>query len=367
MSEMDVKLGPVTTKMKVAGYNKELPTEEILAAISRRAVFHTGWMPPGVRMISQAGERIQVVIERPPDINLVWWGDREGDPNARLYELAQPWRIIIADFRKEQLLGARLFYSPEPLLRPDQQLFHSNLPNTNCQGYQGNAVGWQCLYLTDGDRFESLHEGIVRVIERSSGAEAYNNRNMDSTDGPRFYKKMNKPRYTWDPITWENRTKEEGVNWTLDEGLWIPVEVASIDEQEAHIAGGFPLTVAAAVEGGYAPYYRQPKDPKLYTTTRQGKYSEELFKEMITQPFNSGGRPFSKASRLLDRDELGEEEPCVLCDTPTTVTRAGHFICTNCKNNHRCCVVCGRELETNKHFQGLKRTCNDCANLQAVK
>lgn len=365
--KLNVQFTPDKTKITQGGYDKTFDTGHILSAISKRAVFHTGLLPPGVRMISQAGERTQVVIERPPGINLVWWGRSEGDVNAKLYELAQPFQIILADFRKETLLGARLFYSPRPLMDPDQQLYHANVPNLNCRGYQGTGVGWQCLYLRGEDKYESLHEAVVSIIERSSGAEAYNDNNMSGTDGPRFYKSMNKPRMTWDPAYWEQKSHDDGVEWTLDDDLWIPIEVAGIDDQQCHVTGGEPLTLAMAVEGGYAPYYREPKDPKLYTTTRQGEYSPELFEQMISQPITSGGRPWSSRSRLLDRAEhTVTPEPCVLCATDTPHTRAGHFICEDCQSTHRCCTDCGREL-TEEYFHGPARVCNDCKSMRALK
>ena len=158
-----------------------------------------------------------------------------------------------------QLLGARTFYSPYPITSGSQQLYHVNLPNINCKGYRGNGVGWICLYQNEDWSALPLNERILRFIERCSGVETYNDGNMSETDGPRFYQENSKPEYVTNPVAWQQKSEEEGFEWTLDPDLWIPVLVESMDSQGSHKPGGQPLTLADAIVGDYKAYYYDEK------------------------------------------------------------------------------------------------------------
>jgi len=216
-------------------HTKEVPANKFFSQMANYVPFDTGLLPPGLRSYTQTGDESQIVIVCPPGINYINWGAKENDPNCKTYLLAQPWRVLIVDMVHGDLLGARMFYSPSPVTSIDQPLYHQNVPNLNCQGYGGTAVGWVCLYHTESWKNYTLGQKVERVIERCSGVEAYNNANMSRTDGPRFYKKMKKPSYVYRPDHWENKTEKEGVIWTFDEELWIPVMVRGINNQSEHL------------------------------------------------------------------------------------------------------------------------------------
>ena len=250
-------LDHVTDKDVVAFYNN----------FSRTASFDTGLLPldgTGVLAIRTAGSHTQIVTQHAPGLYHINWGSYEGDRTAKTYYVAQPYRIVIGDFKDGNLLGARMFYSPYPVTTPDTPLYHVNLPNINCKGYRGNGVGWICLYHKDDWSELPFNEKVSRFIERCSGVETYNDANMSETDGPRFYQQYNKPAYVIDPHLWQHKSEEEGFGWTLDPNLWIPVLVRGLDDQDRHHEKGIPLTLATAILGNYQAYYTDTDIPKMY-------------------------------------------------------------------------------------------------------
>jgi len=234
---------------------------------SQHASFDTGLLPltgTGVLAIRSAGNHTQIVAQHAPGLYHINWGAYEGDSKATTYYLAQPYRVVIGDFDCGNLLGARMFYSPYPITSPDNILYHVNLPNVNCKGYRGNGVGWVCLYQNDDWSSLPFNEKVLRFIERCSGVETYNDNNMSETDGPRFYASYNKLEYLWDPAEWQDRSVRHGYEWTLDDQLWIPVQVKGIDDQQGHHENGQYLTLAMAMLGNYRAYYNDNNVPKLY-------------------------------------------------------------------------------------------------------
>lgn len=233
--------------------------------ISEVALIDTGLLPlagTGVLAIRQALNHVQIVFQHEPDLYYVNWGQYERDAQAKTYYLAQPYRIVIGDILDGNLQGARTFYSPVPIQTADQLLYHVNLPNINCKGYRGNGVGWICLYHKHDWTKLTISEKIRALVERASGVETYNDANMSSTDGPRFYKAAGRPDYTYDPMAWQKKSIDEGFEWTLDENLWIPIQVKGIDEQGQHDPNGVPFTLEMAMLGRYAAYYGDKYWPK---------------------------------------------------------------------------------------------------------
>jgi hypothetical protein len=234
---------------------------------SQTASFDTGLLPvngTGILSIRTAGFDTQVAIQHSPGTYHVNWGDYEGHAQAKTYYVAQPYRIVIGDFREGNLLGARMFYSPVPITSPDNILYHVNLPNINCKGYKGNAVGWVCLYHKEDWSSLPFNEKVNKLIERCSGIETYNDANMSDTDGPRFYSSHGRPEYFSDPSLWQEKTLQDGYGWTMDQDLLIPVLVSGIDDQSQHVDGGQNLTFAMAILGNYAAYYNDTYIPKMY-------------------------------------------------------------------------------------------------------
>lgn len=259
---------------------------------SQFAMVDTGIMPvsgTGVLAIRSAGNHTQVTFQHEPQISYINWGDHEGDQNAETYLVAQPYRIWIGDIVNGDMYGARMFYSPYPITSASQVLYHLNLPNTNCQGYRGNGVGWQCLYHTDSWVGLPFNEKIIRFAERCSGVETFNDRNMSETDGPRFYRKEydddDSFSYLWYPNLWQQKTSKEGLSWVLNEDLWIPIRVRGIDDQDRHDSSGEPLTLAMAMLGNYRAYYTDTLVPKPINALTRSDLMDSLTPDMIASWF----------------------------------------------------------------------------------
>jgi hypothetical protein len=263
--------GTYAIRSSVKSFNLDHVTDKDIVSFynnfSQFASFDTGLLPlngTGVLAIRSAGPHTQVVTQHAPGMYHLNWGAHEGDKNAKTYYVAQPYRIVIGDFENGNLLGAKMFYSPYPITSPNNVLYHVNLPNINCKGYRGNAVGWICLYHKDDWSSLPFNEKVSRFIERCSGVETYNDANMSETDGPRFYASKGKPEYITNPQLWQQKSEEEGFNWTLNEELWIPVKVKDMDDQGQHDDKGQELTLAMAMLGNYQAYFSDTNIPKMY-------------------------------------------------------------------------------------------------------
>lgn len=269
-TQQDTPERAVVFRSTVNSYGLEHVTDKDLFSFytqfSKSAFLDTGLLPvdgTGVLSIRSALNHTQVAYQHAPGKYYINWGATEGDPYAIKYLVAQPYRIVIIDFLDNNLLGARTFYSPYPVTHPNTQLYHVNLPNINCRGYRGNGVGWICLYHNEDLSQYPFNERLVKAIERCSGVEAYNDANMSETDGTRFYQE-HRPnnRFLYDPKEWEKKTEQDGVDWTLDEDLWIPILVQDFDHQDKHYSDGQPLTFVDALFGNYQAYYYDKLRPK---------------------------------------------------------------------------------------------------------
>ena len=263
--------GAFTLRSVINSYGLDHVTDKDVASFyktfSQFASFDTGLLPlngTGLLAVRSAGHHTQIVTQHAPGLYHINWGAYEGDKKAVSYYVAQPYRIVIGDFENGNLLGARMFYSPYPITSPSNVLYHVNLPNINCKGYRGNGVGWICLYHKDDWSSLPFNEKVSRFIERCSGVETYNDANMSETDGPRFYQQHSKASYLWSPLHWQDKSAQEGFEWTLNENLWIPVLVKDMDHQDRHYEDGEPLTLAMAMLGNYQAYYTDTSIPKLY-------------------------------------------------------------------------------------------------------
>jgi hypothetical protein len=289
--------GNIAVQSTVQSFNLDHITNKDIVSFYERfsqfAAWDTGLLPvegSGILSIRTAGPYTQFAYQHKPGLYHVNWGKSEGSAAAAYY-VAQPYRIIICDMKEGNLLGARMFYSPYPITNPTQPLYHVNLPNINCKGYRGNAVGWICLYQNENWDHLPLNERIVRFIERCSGVETYNDANMSETDGTRFYQDHKKPSYFWDPVQWESKSALEGFEWTLDQNLLIPVLVNSMDDQGKHVDGGVPLTLADALVGDYQAYYYDTVHTKpINAIIRPDKQlSEEEVLSYFTSSYNVAG------------------------------------------------------------------------------
>jgi hypothetical protein len=289
-AEIVIKDGKVTYKYTVANMVKETTKElnSFFETLSSSSFFDTGILPldgSGTLLIRQAMGHTQVAFQHAPGVYRVIWGDHEGSSDATHYDLAMPYRIVIGDFVDNEFYGARHFYSVTPITNENQILYHVNLPNLNCQGYgNGNGVGWICLYHNQPSVSHlSFGKRVSHLIERAGGTEAYNDANMNTTDGPRFYHQeyskhysdmseqerqdnLDELDYLWDPDSWEYKSKNNNYEWTLDPDLWIPVKVKDIDNQDkhCHLDDANFYTFGMAVDGKYRAYYNDPHVPKNY-------------------------------------------------------------------------------------------------------
>ena len=298
--------GTYAIRSSVKSFNLDHVTDKNIVSFynsfSQFASFDTGLLPldgTGVLAIRSAGPHTQVVTQHAPGMYHINWGAHEGDTNAKTYYVAQPYRIVIGDFENGNLLGAKMFYSPYPITSPTNVLYHVNLPNINCKGYRGNAVGWICLYHKDDWSSLPFNEKVSRFIERCSGVETYNDANMSETDGPRFYSSKSKPDYIIDPKLWQQKSEAEGFKWTLDEELWIPVQVKGFDDQSQHDDKGQLLTLAMAMLGNYQAYYSDTNIPKMYNVISRPdlSFTDVNIADMFKKAFASAPVDYAHAAK----------------------------------------------------------------------
>lgn len=338
-------------------------------AFSSLAAYDTGLLPvdgSGILSIRSAGQHTQFAYQHKPGLYRINWAPTEGASNAAVYYVAQPYRIIICDIYQGNLLGARTFYTPYPITSPSQPLYHVNLPNINCKGYRGNAVGWICLYQNEDWTGLPLNEKIVRFIERCSGVETYNDGNMSETDGTRFYQENNKPDYLWDPVSWQKKSEQEGFEWTLNPDLWIQVLVTNMDHQSKHDLTGVPLTFADALIGDYNAYYHDPYPTKpINSVIRPDKeisqsevlsYFVSAYKSSalhhLNDTFNSSlkareekGSSVFKGSSLTNSVENHNDVPTSLCyecesqcSEDSMVCVGDYSVCPSCLSENYCYI-----------------------------
>jgi hypothetical protein len=280
------KVGPVENEEKVT-------ILDFFEGMSDLAYFDTGLLPcsgTGMLMMRKAMNRMQIVFQYEPNIYAIAWTAYQGG-QPTVYHLAQPYRIVVIDFIDGNLHGGKQFYSPTAIAKLEQPLYHTNVPNTNCRGYGGNnAVGWTCIYRNKDISKWTMRSKIDYVLKRISGEETYNDGNMGSTDGTRFYKSHNKPKFLWDPVEWQKKSLNEGFKWTQNQDLWLPILVEGPDLQHKHVDGGKPLTLQWAVYGHYSCYYDDTYNG------RRGGYGAEAG---IKQEDKAYRKPFN----LLDRTD----------------------------------------------------------------
>ena len=296
----------IVFRSKVNSFNLDHVTDKDIRSFylqfSQRSAFDTGLIPldgTGLLSIRKAGEYTQVAYQHKPGSYYVNWGEREKDPYAQKYLLAQPFRIVVIDFKSNNLLGARTFYSTVPVTHSDVQLYHVNLPNINCKGYRGNGVGWICLYLNEDWSHLPFNERLALALERCSGIESYNDANMDETDGPRFYRAMYEDQedfsYFWDPSVWQERTLKYGYDWTFT-ASWIPIMVNGIDSQESHStkSQAVPLTFRMALTGTYQAYYndKMPLKPINALQRDTENLSPDVIMDYFVQSYNNSATDY---------------------------------------------------------------------------
>lgn len=325
----------IVFRSKVSSFNLDHVTDKDIRSFytqfSNYAAFDTGLMPldgTGVLSIRKAGPYTQVVYQHKPGLYYVNWGATEKDPNVKSYLLAQPYRIVIIDFKDNNLLGARTFYSVVPATHPDVQLYHVNLPNINCKGYRGNGVGWICLYHNTDWSHLPFNERLALAVERCSGVEPYNDANMSETDGPRFYREMYENEdslsYLWDPTDWEEKTSKEGFEWTTQTNCWIPIHVRDLDSQDRHVVNGVPFTLRMAIIGAYQAYYSDGVHVKPITALQrnEGVLPTKDIMNYFVRSYNNSSTTYSgvdpyelsekfrnERTALDETEDHSEEEP----------------------------------------------------------
>lgn len=361
--------GTITARAKVKSFNLDHVTDKDITSyyrqISSRALFDTGLLPlngTGLLSIRSAGRHTQIAFQHAPQISYINWGAYEGDSKAKAYYLAQPYRIWIADLLDGSLYGARMFYSPYPITSPESELYHLNLPNTNCRGYRGNGVGWQCLYRNEDWSDLSFNIKVQKLIERCSGIEAYNDGNMSETDGPRFYQMNGKPQYLWDPASWQEKSSQEGFEWTLDPNLWIPVLVKDIDNQDKHYPEGQPLTFAMALLGNYNSYYNDDIHPKLVNAF--ARKDIQIPVDKVFDIFKASHVSSKSEPEHFDQFSSSVQEKVKIAETFVPPSAPSLFDPNNQNNdNNFICAVCENEYDfdevDNMNFEG-ETFCLDC-------
>ena len=373
-SIVEAEAGHLSVQSKVTSFGLDHVTEKEIVSFysnfSQYAAWDTGLLPvegSGILSLRTAGEYTQFAYQHKPGLYHVNWAAIEGG-RATSYYVAQPYRIIICDMKEGNLLGARMFYSPYPITHPSQNLYHVNLPNINCKGYRGNAVGWICLYQNEDWSNLPLNERIARFIERCSGVETYNDANMYETDGTRFYKERSKPSYIWDPIQWQEKSANEGFEWTLDESLWIPVLVQSMDSQDKHSNNGVNLTFADALVGDYQAYYYDKQHTKpINAVIRPDKslsdkevmaYFTKSYTVSNTKTNHLLNNTFEASNNIKDSNGSSVFTGSSLLNSPESHSLEDEdvFNCSCCNETYS-----SEEVECNEDFYG-NDVCYSCFN-----
>lgn len=360
--------GTYSIRSTVKSFNLDHVTDKDIVSFyqtfSQFSSIDTGLLPldgTGVLAIRSAGPHTQIVTQHAPGMYHINWGAHEGDKHAKTYYVAQPYRIVIGDFENGNLLGARMFYSPIPITSPTNKLYHVNLPNINCRGYRGNGVGWICLYHNDDWSSLPFNEKVTRFIERCSGVETYNDANMSETDGPRFYSKKGMPSYLSSPDLWQEKSEEEGYQWTLNPDNWIPVLVKDMDNQGQHDDNGQPLTLAMAMLGNYQAYYTDTNIPKMYNIisrpdlTLTSDHVANFFKKSfavapVVYTHNSKDDPYNFT--INSRQQNGAEKLDI----------SKLFLESEDENEWWTCQCCEEDYDGEQHSTSDGSVCYDCLN-----
>lgn len=310
---------------------------------SSSSYFDTGLLPvdgTGLLSIRKAGNHTQIAYQHAPGKYYINWGSHEGDHQAKKYYVAQPYRIVVADLLNGNIYGARTYYTPTPITYPQAPLYHVNLPNINCKGYRGNSVGWICLYHNEDISNYPFNEKLVKILDRCSGTETYNDNNMSETDGPCFYREKNKPDYLTNPQYWQDYSDQNGYEWTLDPELWIPILVKDKDNQDKHYSNGQPLTFADAIIGNYQCYYTDNLIPKPVNRIVRSDYSldSNLVFEWFRNSYNESQQsqlsidPYS--SSLTVKENLSLAPPAFVSHPDDNELPENSWYCESCNETY---------------------------------
>lgn len=310
---------------------------EILRAVDANSWFETGLIPAsrsGLVSYRKAAGYEQFVYQIEPGIYPVRWGEVENDYNAQSFMLAHPWRIVIGDFFNGNLLGVRHFYALNPISWWGEQLYAINLPNTNTRGYRGTSIGWVCLYHHDDTSSFTPGQKIDYMLHREAGlSEPYNNANMSSTDGPRFYQSHHAPAYMVSPVQWAAKTKSEGFEWILNEDLLIPLRVALGDHAQSYDPNAPFYTLERAMFEPYSAYYHDTEYDKPFNVLhRQGYVKDQM--PFVNRLFNAPVlKQAPKVEVLSPEAILAKPISPIYTDKAKSYTKIG-WVCECCENKY---------------------------------
>lgn len=226
----------------------------------------------------------QIVYQIAPGVRPVIFKEEEGsdDDYTTEYSLAFPWVILCISYEKENFMGVRHFYSPEPIFNLDQQLYVPNLPNTNTSRYNSTSVGWVCLYHNAaGNNLTPLTRRLSYALARHDPyGEPYNYANMSETDGIHFYSSVKLNSLLSTPDAWANKTKSDGWAWTLEPDLYEPFLIDPEDTYaESYDSQGQPYTLRQALYNPHYCYYETVGAELLNQFT---SLDEDDRKELVT-------------------------------------------------------------------------------------
>jgi hypothetical protein len=202
----------------------------------------------------------QIVYQIEPRFRAVAYKQSEGDEEDERFILPFPYVILLIAYEDESFRGIRHFYSPTPIYTLDQPLYMPSLPNTNCMKYNNTSLGWVCIYHGVEERGTSLFDKLQYALGYYDPlAVPYNYDNMRSTDGVKFYSKLNAPDYTYDPTAWQTKGEAEGLDWVLKPDTWIEAKVAVTDVfGEKYDPEGESFNLQRALYDKHYVYYEQP-------------------------------------------------------------------------------------------------------------
>jgi hypothetical protein len=312
---------------------------DLMSSMSKNAWIETDLLPvSGAGMLSYraAFGSEQIIYQIPPGVYTVRWGDTENDMYAENYQLAHPWKVVIADFKDGNFLGVRHFYSPDSIVYWDQPLYAVNLPNTNTRGYNGTSIGWVCLYLKDDTQKYSLAEKVDYIIHRESGlSEPYNNNNMNNTDGTRFYERNGAPVFMYNPSEWQLKTQKEGYSWILDSNLLIDLHVSTDGHAERYDQESPVYTLRRASFEPYSAYYSDNLYDKPFNILSRQGFDPAHRNTWLSPIMSITGNTLldSPKEKLSPSQVLSKNYDFIFSDNITNSTKSG-WICYLCDEKY---------------------------------
>lgn len=119
---------------------RRAPLNSLLRYVGRVMPPTLPMLPPGTRWLCRRKDLMLLVVEHPPQCrSLRVSGGKKGEDDYSTYRLAFPYIIYVLTFYRDGFEEMKMFFRVSPLARPDDTLYHTNLPNVRGEpGHYGS-------------------------------------------------------------------------------------------------------------------------------------------------------------------------------------------------------------------------------------